>query len=143
MFVFTPAKKTALLLIFLCGFAVPLSAETSSNPLDTPSIEKQARTDAQRDSDEKFWALATFAGSTFFGPYIGIPALGAAVFYQPPPPAHRFLGKSPEYVQIYTHTYKSTYRRTAIRGTLIGCLGGGALYYLNRSGYGFSFVRTW
>lgn len=106
------------------------------------AIEEKARTDAKRDSDEKFWALATFAGSTFFGAYIGIPALGAAVLYQPPPPAHRFFGKSPRYIQIYTHIYKDIYRRTAIRGTLIGCLGGGTLYYL-AGVRGLSFVRTW
>ena len=134
----------ACISVILCIGHLPLSADEAPG-LDTEiyAIENQARTDAQRDSDEKFWALATFAGSTFFGPYIGIPALGAAAFYQPPPPAHRFLGKSPKYVEIYTHTYKSTYRRTAIRGTLIGCLGGGAIYYLTRRGYGFSFLRTW
>ena len=105
-------------------------------------LEKQARTDAEKESDEKFWALATFAGSTFLGPYFSIPALGGAYYYQPPPPAHRFIGKSQRYKEIYTLTYKSAYRRAALRGVLIGGLGGSALYYYNRR-YGITFFRSW
>ena len=106
-------------------------------------LEDQARRDAQKEGDEKFWALATFAGTTLVSPYLSLPALAGAWYYQPAPPAYRFRGKSPVAIEIYTHTYKSVYRRTAIRGCLIGALGGSTLYYLTGRGYGFTFVRSW
>jgi len=107
------------------------------------ALEDQARRDAEKEGDEKFWALATFAGTTLVSPYLSLPALAGAWYYQPAPPAYRFRGKSPVAIEIYTHTYKSVYRRTAIRGCLIGALGGSTLYYLTRRGYGFTFVRSW
>ena len=106
-------------------------------------LEDQARRDAQKEGDEKFWALATFAGTTLVSPYLSLGALAGAWYYQPAPPAYRFRGKSLVAIEIYTHTYKSVYRRAAIRGVLIGALGGSTLYYLAGRGYGFSFVRSW
>lgn len=122
----------------------PRFSESASELSETQiaSIEKNARRDAETESDEKFWALATFAGSTFLGPYFSLPALGVSYYYQPAPPAHRLIGKSLRYTEIYTHTYKSVYRRASLRGVLIGGLGGSALYYYNRR-YGFTFFRSW
>jgi len=126
----------------LCVCIVSSSAAELSNA-ERISLEDQARRDAEKEGDEKFWALATFAGTTLVSPYISLGAIAGAWYYQPAPPAYRFKGQSPLAIEIYTYTYKSVYRRAAIRGVLIGALGGSTLYYLTRSGYGFTFVRSW
>ncbi|MDE0426557.1 MAG: hypothetical protein OXN25_17030 [Candidatus Poribacteria bacterium] len=128
----------------LVGFLsvpLPIAAEISQTEIAT--IEAQARRDAEIEGDEKFWALATFAGNAFLGPYFSVPALGGAYYYQPDPPAHRFIDNPTLlHKEIYTSTYKSVYRRSAIRGVIIGALGGAALYYYRRQ-YGFNFFYTW
>lgn len=126
----------------LCVYVGSSSAAELSDA-ERVVLENQARRDAEKEGDEKFWALATFAGATLVSPYLSLPALAGAWYYQPAPPAYRFRGKSPVAIEIYTHTYKSVYRRTAIRGVLIGALGGSTLYYLTRRGVGFTFVRSW
>ena len=107
----------------LCVCVGSLSAAELSDA-ERVVLEDQARRDAEKEGDEKFWALATFAGTTLVSPYLSLPALAGAWYYQPAPPAYRFRGKSPIAIEIYTHTYKSVYRRAAIRGCLIGALGG-------------------
>ena len=125
----------------ICVCVMPSSAGLSDAQRE--AVENQARRDAKLEGDEKFWALATFAGTTLVSPYFSLPALAGATFYQPAPPAYRFRGKSQVDVEIYTHTYKSVYRRAAIRGVLIGALGGSTLYYLTGRGYGITFFRSW
>ena len=127
-------------LLCLC---VGSSSAAELSDTERAVLEDQARRDAEKEGDEKFWALATFAGTTLVSPYLSLGALAGAWYYQPEPPAYRFRDKSPVASEIYTHTYKSVYRRTAIRGVLIGALGGSTLYYLTRRGYGFTFVRSW
>ena len=133
---------------FLATFAllcvcVGFSSAAELSDAERVVLEDQARRDAEKEGDEKFWALATLAGTTLVSPYLSLPALAGAWYYQPAPPAYRFRGKSPVAIEIYTHTYKSVYRRAAIRGCLIGALGGSTLYYLTGRGYGLTFVRSW
>lgn len=40
------------------------------------------------------------------------------------PPASRFMGKSPEYVMLYTQTYKEKIRSHQVMDATIGCVGG-------------------
>ena len=42
--------------------------------------------------------------------YVVPPAVIVAFTMQPPPPASRFVGKSPEYIRVYTQTYKAKVR---------------------------------
>ena len=104
-------------------------------------ILKMARQDAKHDVNENFWALAAFGGTTACSFAVGIPILAAAYFYQPAPPAHRFIGMNPEYVEAYTQVWKSEYQRYALRGTLLGCLGGGTINYFYLRSYPFSQLR--
>ena len=135
--------KSFLVTFALLCVCVGSSSAAELSDAERVVLEDQARRDAQKEGDEKFWALATFAGTTLVSPYLSLPALAGAWYYQPAPPAYRFRGKSSVAIEIYTHTYKSAYRRTAIRGCLIGALGGSTLYYLTGRGYGFTFVRSW
>ena len=113
----TPKKAEPLILTlkekrmkFLATFALlcvcvgSLSAAELSDA-ERVVLEDQARRDAEKEGDEKFWALATFAGTTLVSPYLSLPALAGAWYYQPAPPAYRFRGKSPVAIEIYTHTY--------------------------------------
>ena len=129
----------AFVAFFACLVCVGTSSAAELSDAERIVLEDQARRDAEKEGDEKFWALATFAGTTLVSPYLSLPAL----YYQPAPAAYRFRGKSPVAIEIYTHTYKSVYRRTALRGVLIGALGGSTLYYLTGRGYGLTFVRSW
>ena len=86
----------------------------------------------------------TYSGDSFFpiyapsraqctGPFIGIPIGGLVpligiYMYQGNPHPERLVGKSPEYVESYTDTYKATTRsirtKWAAAGGLIGVVGG-------------------
>lgn len=59
---------------------------------------------------------------------IGTPAgvLGAYL-YQPEPPMSRLIGKSPEYIDAYIHSYKSKRGKTQALWTSAGCLTGGCV----------------
>ena len=84
-------------------------------PEDTLST---AEREAESDTKTVKWF---FIG--FFGAILGI--LIASV-YEPSPPASRLLGKSPEYVALYTDSYKAKSRRTqvleAIGGFVVGLI---------------------
>ena len=54
----------------------------------------------------------------------------AAYFAQAPPPAARFVGKSPEYIQIYTQIYKAKVRTRQAGFATLGCLVGYSILYL-------------
>ena len=99
---------------FVAGFAllvcVGMSSAAELSDAERIVLEDQARRDAEKEGDEKFWALATFAGTTLVSPYLSLGALAGAWYYQPAPPAYRFRGKSPVAIEIYTHTYKSVPR---------------------------------
>ena len=57
---------------------------------------------------------------------IGAPAgIFGAYLYQPEPPMSRLIGKSPEYINAYIHSYKSKRGKTQALWTSAGCLTGG------------------
>ena len=47
--------------------------------------------------------------------------------YDPDPPSDRLVGKSPEYIDYYTKTYKSKTKSIRKRSATMGCLFGGCL----------------
>lgn len=77
-----------------------------------------------------FAPLIDFSDQAEIGGVIGLTAgtfapLIWTYFYQSNPPPERLLGKSPEYVESYTNTYKAKTRQLrtfwAAAGTAIGC----------------------
>ena len=48
--------------------------------------------------------------------------------YQPGPPLDRFIGKSPEYIDLYTKFYKRRTRQLRIRSTVIGAAAPPVIY---------------
>ena len=78
----------------------------------TADAQLRAEQDAESDAKKVRWF---FIG--FFGNIIG--ALIASI-YEPAPPASRLLEKSPEYVALYTDSYRSKSRSIQVRQSVIG-----------------------
>jgi hypothetical protein len=79
----------------------------------TPAdAQLRAEQDAESDAKKVRWF---FIG--LFGSILGV--LIAAI-YEPTPPASRLLEKSPEYVAMYTDSYKAKGRRVQVRQSAIG-----------------------
>ena len=54
--------------------------------------------------------------------------------FRPIPPSERFIGKSPEYVAVYTDVYKTRARWLRIQYTAVGCaIGAGLLIFIDES----------
>ena len=80
-----------------------------------------------------------FSDAQVFGTIV-VGAAGALVpliwirAYEPNLPPNRFIGKSPEYIDLYTNAYnkkaKSLRTKSAIAGWTVGCIGGIALVLL-------------
>ena len=78
----------------------------------TADAQLRAEQDAESDAKKVRWF---FIG--FFGNIIGV--LIASI-YEPAPPASRLLEKSPEYVALYTDSYRSKSRSIQVRQSVIG-----------------------
>jgi hypothetical protein len=74
----------------------------------------QAQVDAERDVNTTLWF---FAGCLF-----GIFGVGAAYLLEPSPSAVSLVGKSADYVAVYTDCYKDKGRSIQTNKALIGCL---------------------
>jgi len=138
----------------------PLPTKSKVERKQTPG-EIQAKQDAEADLNKQFWintggafilfpALGLLVGSSVArvnpnsdfdaecGLIIGsILALGPLVLilgHQPTPPPERFIGKSPEYIDVYTDVYKKRTRQLSrpytARGQVIGCVIAGGLAFL-------------
>ena len=72
--------------------------------------------------------VVSFSGSSesrFFGScLLGSVGIIGAVAYDPLVPTEQLLGKSPEYVMLYTETYRKKIQSLRARSTVLGCLGG-------------------
>ena len=117
-----------------------------------PEALAAAEQDASRDVNKLLWfsagvgsvvvvgPLGAYAG-ILIGEIIGDPVsvtlmgfiVGATgpLFlidnYDPDPPSDRLVGKSPEYIDYYTKTYKSKTKSIRKRSATVGCLFGGCL----------------
>ena len=110
-----------------------------------------AEQDASRDVNKLRWFSAGLASAVIGGPvgaFAGLvigetidPFSGilmgfvvgatAPLFlidnYDPDPPSERLVGKSPEYIDYYTKTYKNKTKSIRKRSATVGCLFGGCL----------------
>lgn len=107
-----------------------------------------AERDAKANADQLLWGSATFVLSAVGGYLLGLSQLPVvsfntsrenrfvsscllgsagivgAIAYNPLVPSEHLLGKTPEYVMLYTETYKKKIQRLRARSALLGCLGG-------------------
>lgn len=92
----------------------------------TEDAMRDARADAQAAANSALWLGA--------GCLFGIFGLAAAYLMVPSPPATYLMGKSPEYIVVYTDTYKSTAQsiqtKNAAMGCVVGCAINTVLYFV-------------
>ena len=94
-------------------FSMPFVTFAQQNSLQAETIVAAER-DAQADVNKGFWFLGGCLGG-FVGPMI---AYGVEL----PPPVTRLLGKSPEYVALYTNAYEAKAKTLRVKSALGGCI---------------------
>ena len=101
----------------------------------------QAVIDAKMDvSISAGWFAGTFLISVALGCLGGSALIATSQVVSIEPPAHRFIGKSPEYVSAYTLTYKKEAKQKRLIHTSAGCVGGSAIAAL--IGY-YTYLATY
>ena len=82
--------------------------------------QKEAERYAHRDANKALWFVVGCVGSVL------VIILGQLI--DPTPPQAALLGKSPEYVSIFTDVYKRKVKSLRLTYSAIGCLVGTALW---------------
>ena len=136
-------------LMVVLTFSIPFTTLAQPN-----WVAQQAKADAEADANKDVNKLIWFGtGCVLSGlVLVSIPLLpgvytscllppagiAGTYFYQPDPPVSRFLGKEPEYVSIYTSTYKSRRGRIQSDMSSIGCATGCGILGLTLTVVGFA-----
>ena len=130
-----------LLLVSLIVFSIPLlslvgcvidhyPAYMSESDESLRQIKKAAYDDASNDASNDgkielwLWCSGGFCLGFGGGCLLGSLGVVAAYFRQPSPPPTRFLGKPPEYIDVYVSHYKSRRNNSALGGACLGCAAG-------------------
>ncbi len=111
--------------------SVPFVTLAQQNSMEEQAIA-EAEADANKDVNKPLWfATGSLLSGLTFVPLPGVyscllPPVGLAgtYFYQPNPPAGRFIGKSPEYVAVYSETYKKEKSKLQALWATAGCASG-------------------
>ena len=121
-------------LIFSCPWQAIAQQDT---------IFTNAKTAAEYDAEDGVNTAVWLAAGGILGVVGNLPlgavAIGGAYVYQPAPPADRLLGKSAEYVTVYTDTYKAKARNLRLSAAAKGALGGASVFCL----LGVVKIRPW
>jgi len=124
------ARKLMVVALAFAVIAAPVLAQSS----EADAARMSAETDAKSDVSALLWMGAGFL--------FNILGVGAAYIIVPSPPASRLLGKSSEYVAIYTDSYQSAARNVQVKNALVGCAISAGCYLLSTLAY-WAFVGSW
>jgi hypothetical protein len=83
-------------------------------PVDAARATAEAISDAHADTNGTLWYFA--------GCLLGVIGILIAYVSEPTPPPARMMGKSPEYLAIYTNTYKAEAKSIQGRSAVYGAL---------------------
>lgn len=129
--------------VVLLTFSMPFTALAQRN-LVVAQAEADATADANKDVNKPLWfGTGCLISGLVFLPLPGwssclLPPVGltGTYFYRPAPPVSRLIGRTPEYVDVYTSTYKSKRGSVQASWASAGCLSGGAAVGLIAVGIG-------
>ena len=125
-----------IMVVLSFSFHVPAIAQQSTVFVDARSA---AEYDAEDDVNTTVWIAAGGILGIVGNLPLGAIAIGGAYVYQPVPPADRLLGKSAEYVTVYTEAYKTRSRSLRLSAALKGALGGSAVFCM----LGMLKIKPW
>lgn len=144
------SKTSHIFALLMAIITFSMSFGTLAQPnLVATQAEADAAADADKDVNKPLWfgAGCLLSGLVFVplpGLYTGclLPPIGitGTYFYQPKPPPSRFIGMTPEYVSVYTSTYKSKRGSIQARMSTAGCLTGCGISGLTLLGIGFALL---
>ena len=97
-------------------FSMPFSTLAQQQQNTVAEAEAQAIADAKADTDKASWFMG--------GCFLNIFGIVVAKLSTAPVPADRLVGKSPDYVAIYTLSYQAEQTRIRVRSALQGCIVG-------------------
>ena len=110
------------------------SSESNSKSAHQISVEVSAKTAAERDAEINTNGLVWGGGSFVLGLGTGVLGLAggcigsigifAVYLLEPSPPALQLLGKSPEYIEVYTRAYSAKARNLRLKQASMGYAGG-------------------
>ena len=122
---------TLVLFMAALTFSMPFVTLAQQNSVEAQAIVDAATADANKDVNKPLWfgTGCLLSGLLFVPGWYGclLPPVGltGTYLYQPDPPLARLMGKSPEYVDVYTSTYKSKRGNIQAQWATAGCLSGG------------------
>lgn len=118
------------------GFPLQAIAQQRTTVIDAKAA---AEYDAEDDVNTAIWLAAGGVLGVVGNLPLGAVAIGGAYVYQPVPPAERLLGKSAEYVTVYTDAYKAKSRSLRLIAAGKGALGGSAVFCM----LGLVKIKPW
>ena len=118
------------------GIPLPAIAQQRTTVVDAKTA---AEYDAEDDVNTSVWIAAAGVLGVVGNLPLGAVAIGGAYVYQPVPPAERLLGKSAEYVTVYTEAYKAKSRNLRLIAAGKGALGGSAVFCM----LGMLKIKPW
>ena len=113
----------SIILLLLLTNSVVFARITKANPEIQRAIN-DAEKDVVGDTNRYTWFLATMTTASIFGCCGGSIVSIISFYYPEKPPASRFIGKSPDYITVYTYTYKQKMKYRQLVCSSLGCLGG-------------------
>lgn len=129
-----------VLVVLMSGLSLSFPLQAIAQQRTTVIDAKTAAEyDAEDDVNTAIWLAAGGVLGVVGNLPLGAVAIGGAYVYQPMPPAERLLGKSAEYVTVYTDAYKAKSRSLRLIAAGKGALGGSAVFCM----LGLVKIKPW
>lgn len=141
----SPTFHLIVFLMVVITFSMPFVTFAQSNVAQAQAqAEIDATADANKDVNKPLWfgtgcllsGLVFLPLPSWYSCLLPPAGLTGTYFYQPAPPLSRLVGKTPDYVSVYTSTYKSKRGNIQASWASAGCLSGGAVVGLITVGVG-------
>ena len=118
-----PTFHAGIASLVILTFCHPIFAIAQQNS-QILQAKIDAENDAKKNNNPHLWGGGTFVIALAGGCLLGsLPLIGSFI-YEPNVPSQRLLGKSPEYILLYTETYKKKAKNQNTTYSFLGCVSG-------------------